>query len=166
MNGPCLMVNGVLGLVWWLMGHWSWFGGKWGVGCGPANVSTWERGHSFLAPQPPDYYCQSGRRHKSRVSRPPFTSRLHCAAAAASCRPLLLPSSPAAAFPCCCRRLGALHCSLHGFDFPCCRLSLQRPPSPAVATAAGAFLLKVSPHRSLRRRPRRCSDAIDAPTTP
>jgi hypothetical protein len=141
------------------------------LGCGPANDSTWECGarvschHNLLitTPKPPLPQIQSLPTFP-HIETPLCCRRCKLLASAAACRRL----------PFCHRRLGALPCSLHSFDFPCCRrcrccgLSLQPLPlpSPAAAATADAFPLKASPHRSLRRRPGHRSDAIDAPPTP
>jgi hypothetical protein len=105
MNESCLMVNGALGLVWWLMGRWALSGGKWGMGClfhlgcGPANDSTWERGarvsycHSLMitTPKPPLPQIQSLL--TSPYIETPLCCRLYkLLASAAACRCLsLLP---------------------------------------------------------------------------
>jgi hypothetical protein len=149
------------------MGRWALSGGKWGMGClfhlgcGPANDSTWERGarvsyrHSIVitTPKPPPPQIQS-LPTSPHIETPLCCHRCKLLASAAACR--RLPLLPPMAW-----RLALLP--------PQHRLPLLPPlplPSPAAAAAADIFPLKASPHRSLRRRPGRRSDAIDAPPTP
>jgi hypothetical protein len=164
------MVNGALGLVWWLMGRWALSGGKWGMGClfylgcGPANDSTWEHGarvsylHSLVitTPKPPLSQIQS-LLTSPHIETPLCCCRCKLLVSAAVCRhlPLLPPTAWCLALLPPQHRLPLL-----------LRPSLQPLPSPAAAAAADAFPLKASPHRSLRRRPGRRSNAIDAPPTP
>jgi hypothetical protein len=158
MNVPCLVVNGGVGpLSGGKWGCWALSGGRWGVGClfhlgcGPANDSKRERGARFSAATASWFYAKAAAA-TNPVSRPhQATAFLVC-----HCLPLLPPMAwSLALLP---LRLRLLLLLL--------RLSLQPSPSRAATTAAGAILLKASPHHSLRRRPRCRSDAIDAPSTP
>jgi hypothetical protein len=135
-----------MGLVWWLMGALGpclVVNGAWAV------FSIWvvaqlttvngSVGLGFLPPQPRD---STPKLPPPQIQSPELTKLSPSLSAADGLVPLWL------------RLLLLL-----------LRLSLQ-PLLPPSRAAAGAILLKASPHHSLRLRPGRYSDAIDAPPMP
>jgi hypothetical protein len=136
--GPCLVVNGGVGPCLVVNGAWAVFS-IWVV----AQLTTVNGsvGLGFLPPQPRD---STPKPPLPQIQSPDLTK--------------LPPSLSAAAFPCCCRWLGPLPCSLCGSDFSlccCCAFpcSSRLPVQP---------LLPLAPSCSRRRLTTRSADARDA----